>query len=249
MWGDDYPHAEGTWPHTREAMRFTFSDIDQRHVRQYLGDTAIDVYGLDRPKLEAVAAEIGPTVDGDRHAVLTRPRTRRSASTRSAPGRGSSHERRHRLQRRAGPVTAEEVDHLHELGWVKLKAFVDPDVVGGMLDLAREAMGDDADSNPIPPGFEQAAADGEFGLDYFNAHRSFGMSNPVLRPLIDEVGQERHAAAAPVARRGEPMGVRYYSDFFVPKLPSVDGVAARRQRSHRVPPGLHHLRGRPVRRA
>ena len=55
MWGDDYPHAEGTWPHTREAMRFTFSDIDQRHVRQYLADTAIDVYGLDRAKLEAVA--------------------------------------------------------------------------------------------------------------------------------------------------------------------------------------------------
>ena len=46
-----------------EAMRFTFSDIDQRHVRQYLADTAIHVYGLDRPKLEAVAAEIGPTVE------------------------------------------------------------------------------------------------------------------------------------------------------------------------------------------
>jgi amidohydrolase family protein len=62
MWGDDYPHAEGTWPHTREAMQFTFHDIDEKYTRQFLGDTAIDVYGLDRVALEKVAAEIGPTV-------------------------------------------------------------------------------------------------------------------------------------------------------------------------------------------
>lgn len=62
MWGDDYPHAEGTWPHTREAMRFTFCDIEPKYTRQYLADTAIDVYGLERAKLEKVAADIGPTV-------------------------------------------------------------------------------------------------------------------------------------------------------------------------------------------
>ena len=62
MWGDDYPHAEGTWPDTREAMRFTFSDIDPKYTRQFLGDTAIDLYGLDRAKLAEVAADIGPTV-------------------------------------------------------------------------------------------------------------------------------------------------------------------------------------------
>lgn len=62
MWGDDYPHAEGTWPHTREAMRYTFHDIDPAATSQMLGDTAIEVYGLDRGALEKVAAEIGPTV-------------------------------------------------------------------------------------------------------------------------------------------------------------------------------------------
>ncbi|MFV2174058.1 amidohydrolase family protein [Actinomadura sp. LOL_016] len=62
MWGDDYPHAEGTWPHTREAMQFTFNDIPPEYTRQYIGDTAIDVYGLDRAELEKVAARIGPTV-------------------------------------------------------------------------------------------------------------------------------------------------------------------------------------------
>ena len=62
MWGDDYPHAEGTWPDTREAMRFTFSDIDPKCTRQFLGETAIDLYGLDRAKLADTAAKIGPTV-------------------------------------------------------------------------------------------------------------------------------------------------------------------------------------------
>lgn len=62
MWGDDYPHPEGTWPHTREAMASTFCDIDPKHVRRYLGDVAIDVYGLDRPRLQEIADRIGPTV-------------------------------------------------------------------------------------------------------------------------------------------------------------------------------------------
>ena len=57
-------------------------------------------------------------------------------------------------------VTAEEVDHLHELGWVKLDGFVDPGIVQCMLDRAREVMGDDADSNPISPFLEAAVADG-----------------------------------------------------------------------------------------
>lgn len=62
MWGDDYPHAEGTWPHTRQAMQFTFCDIDPDHTRRYLADTAIDVYGLDRAALQKIAERIGPTV-------------------------------------------------------------------------------------------------------------------------------------------------------------------------------------------
>ncbi|MFI0355044.1 amidohydrolase family protein [Actinomadura sp. 9N407] len=68
MWGDDYPHAEGTWPHTREAMRFTFCDIDPEYTRRNIGDTAIDVYGLDRAELDRIAARIGPMV-----AELTTP--------------------------------------------------------------------------------------------------------------------------------------------------------------------------------
>ena len=75
-------------------------------------------------------------------------------------------------------VTAEEVAHLHEHGWVQLKRFVDPDVLARMLELARERMGDDADSNPLPPQLEQAVADGEKGLDYFNAQLAGGPARP-----------------------------------------------------------------------
>jgi len=62
MWGDDYPHPEGTWPHTRESMAHTFYDIDPTYVAQMLGDVAIDVYHLDRAELQEVANRIGPSV-------------------------------------------------------------------------------------------------------------------------------------------------------------------------------------------
>ena len=62
-------------------------------------------------------------------------------------------------------MTGEEVDHLHELGWVKLKSLVDPDVLRAMLDIARETMGDDADSNPLSPFLEAALAEGGSGVE------------------------------------------------------------------------------------
>ena len=92
MWGDDYPHAEGTFPDTREAMRFTFSDIDPKYTRKFLGETAIDLYGLDRDKL--TGSPIGSARRSTRSPRPTRcPRTPWSVSTPSAPGRASSSER------------------------------------------------------------------------------------------------------------------------------------------------------------
>jgi ectoine hydroxylase-related dioxygenase (phytanoyl-CoA dioxygenase family) len=117
-------------------------------------------------------------------------------------------------------VTAAEVAHLHAYGWVQLKRFVDPDVLARMLELARERMGDDADSNPLPPQLEAAVADGAAGLDYFNAHVAGGLRDPVVRPLIDEVGKSARALLARRNAGGTPLGVRYYQDLFVPKLPS-----------------------------
>lgn len=119
------------------------------------------------------------------------------------------------------PVTDEEVEHLREFGWVKLTGFIDPDYVRSMLDLARETMGEDADSNPISPVLEAAVAEGKPGLAYFNAQRSSGISNPVLRPLIHEIGRSAKLLQRRASVDGAGVDVRYYSDFFVPKLPSA----------------------------
>jgi len=117
-------------------------------------------------------------------------------------------------------VTVGEIEHLHEHGWVKLRAFVDPGALAGVLDVAREQMGDDGDGNPLHPFVEAAVAEGGAGVQYFNAHNAGGVGNPVLRPVIEQVG----ATAKRMLRRRNPdgsaLGVRYYQDLLAPKLPA-----------------------------
>ena len=60
MWGSDYPHPEGTWPHTADYLKRTFADFPEADGRKILGDNAIAFYGLDRDKLQVVADDIGP---------------------------------------------------------------------------------------------------------------------------------------------------------------------------------------------
>lgn len=69
MWGSDYPHSEGTWPHTDIALRNTFGDVPEHETRMILGENAIGVYGLDRAKLREVADRIGPTPEDLRRPV------------------------------------------------------------------------------------------------------------------------------------------------------------------------------------
>jgi Phytanoyl-CoA dioxygenase (PhyH) len=118
-------------------------------------------------------------------------------------------------------VTADEVDHLHEFGWVHLKRFVAPEVLASVLDRARESMGADADSNPLSPYLEAAVAERGAGIEYFNAHGAGGLRDPILRPLIERIG--RSAKALLERRRGDGtlLDVRYYQDLLVPKLPSA----------------------------
>jgi predicted TIM-barrel fold metal-dependent hydrolase len=60
MWGSDYPHIEGTWPYTRERLRDAFAGVPAPEVARMVADNAIECYRLDRARLEAVAAKIGP---------------------------------------------------------------------------------------------------------------------------------------------------------------------------------------------
>lgn len=63
LWGADYPHIEGTWPHTIAAMRDAFNGCSLEEVELMTSRTAAQVYGFDLPWLAELAATIGPRVD------------------------------------------------------------------------------------------------------------------------------------------------------------------------------------------
>jgi hypothetical protein len=67
LWGSDYPHSEGTWQYSEDkgldvmthlALRYAFAMTPPDAVRRMVGDAAIDVFRLDRQRLQAVAARI-----------------------------------------------------------------------------------------------------------------------------------------------------------------------------------------------
>jgi predicted TIM-barrel fold metal-dependent hydrolase len=62
MWGSDFPHEEGTFPHSREALAHTFAGVDVVEVEQMLGGSAAGVYGFDLDAIRPVADRIGPEV-------------------------------------------------------------------------------------------------------------------------------------------------------------------------------------------
>ena len=62
MWGADYPHSEGSYPYSREALRAAFASAPESEVRAMTSETAAAVYGFDLATLDAIAADVGPTV-------------------------------------------------------------------------------------------------------------------------------------------------------------------------------------------
>ncbi len=60
MWGSDYPHPEGTFPHTKENLIEVFQGIPEDEIAKILGENAIEFYGFDRDKLAPIAEKIGP---------------------------------------------------------------------------------------------------------------------------------------------------------------------------------------------
>jgi hypothetical protein len=60
MWGTDYPHPEGTWPHTQERLRSDFAGVPVDDTADLLGLTAARVYGFDLEALSPIASRIGP---------------------------------------------------------------------------------------------------------------------------------------------------------------------------------------------
>ncbi len=65
MFGSDFPHPEGTWPHTHDWMRYRLDGVPEDEFRKIVGLNALDMYpAFDRAKLEAEAERVqAPTYD------------------------------------------------------------------------------------------------------------------------------------------------------------------------------------------
>lgn len=61
LWGNDYPHYEGTFPYNLESLRLTFADMSDARRRKVLGLNAAALYHFDLEKLAPLAARYGPT--------------------------------------------------------------------------------------------------------------------------------------------------------------------------------------------
>jgi predicted TIM-barrel fold metal-dependent hydrolase len=63
MWGSDYPHDEGTFPFTTQALAQVFHGWPEADMRKVLAENVAAVYDFDLPKLAPAAAAVGPRVD------------------------------------------------------------------------------------------------------------------------------------------------------------------------------------------
>lgn len=61
MWGTDYPHPEGAWPHSRKQMVDTFRGLPDDEIAAFLGENAVRFYGLDRDAIAPIVERIGPS--------------------------------------------------------------------------------------------------------------------------------------------------------------------------------------------
>jgi predicted TIM-barrel fold metal-dependent hydrolase len=62
MWGTDYPHEEGTTPHSKQLIRWLFNDVSESDTRLMLAGNIGALYGFDLDALVPVAERIGPLV-------------------------------------------------------------------------------------------------------------------------------------------------------------------------------------------
>jgi predicted TIM-barrel fold metal-dependent hydrolase len=62
MWGNDYPHEEGSTPQSRLALRWAFRNVSVEDTKRMIGANAAKVYGFDLDALDQIGALIGPTV-------------------------------------------------------------------------------------------------------------------------------------------------------------------------------------------
>ncbi|MGO8872875.1 MAG: amidohydrolase family protein [Acidimicrobiales bacterium] len=62
MWGNDYPHSEGSYPYSTYALRAAFGDCAPTETAQMLESNAAALYGFDLETLRPTGDAVGPTV-------------------------------------------------------------------------------------------------------------------------------------------------------------------------------------------
>jgi hypothetical protein len=62
MWGADYPHTEGSYPFTTEALRVAFADYPEPDVHAMVESNAAALYGFDLAALRPIGERVGPRV-------------------------------------------------------------------------------------------------------------------------------------------------------------------------------------------
>jgi len=63
LWGNDLPHPEGTYPHTRHWIAERFRDVPEDETRKILGHNAAGLYRVDVSVLAAIVERIGPRTE------------------------------------------------------------------------------------------------------------------------------------------------------------------------------------------
>ena len=59
----DYPHYEGTWPHTDRWLKEAFGQLPATDVRAILADNPARVFGFDLDELRVHAEALGPSIE------------------------------------------------------------------------------------------------------------------------------------------------------------------------------------------
>lgn len=63
MWGADYPHIEGTWPHSQFALKDALNGCSADEVRLMCSTTTADLYNFDLDALRPIAERVSPVLD------------------------------------------------------------------------------------------------------------------------------------------------------------------------------------------
>jgi predicted TIM-barrel fold metal-dependent hydrolase len=61
LWGNDFPHPEGTWPNSRMWLQKTYHDVPVSETRRMIGEAAAKTYGFDLGALAETAGRLAVT--------------------------------------------------------------------------------------------------------------------------------------------------------------------------------------------